>query len=193
VLNNIRAKILDNPAKASESLKELADMLRYNLQRDKNTKVSLGEELTIVEEYLALCKIQFEDRLNFVCEVEPDAKTLLIPRMLLQLCVENAVKHGIGKLPLGGTITLRIAISDQLVAIDLSNPCPALAHSDGGDKKSDSGIGLSNINSRLKLMYPALPDIAAQFKRNPCPQNPNQDEAQIHLQLPLEYQEVPCE
>lgn len=193
VLNNIRAMILDNPAKARESLTQLADMLRYNLQRDKNTKVSLGEELTVVEEYLALCKMHFEDRLNFVSEVEPEARDLLIPRMLLQLCVENAVKHGIGKLPLGGTITLRIAISGQQLVIELSNPCPPLAQNNAGDKKSDSGIGLSNINSRLKLMYPALPEIVAQFTRSSNPENPHQDKAQIHLQLPLEYQEAPCE
>lgn len=193
VLNNIRAMILDDPAKAREALAQLADMLRYSLQRDENAKVSLQEELVVVEEYLALCKIQFEDRLNFESEVDPDARTLLIPRMLLQLCVENTIKHGIGKLPAGGTVQLRVAISKDHLTINLNNPCPKRIGGETEDKKNDTGIGMRNINNRLKLMYPKSPHTAVSFERRGSPENKNQDRAEIHIQLPLEYQEAPCE
>lgn len=193
VLNNIRAMILDNPTKARESLAQLADMLRYSLQRDENTKVSLEEELTVVEEYLALCKIQLEDRLSFECEVEDRARTLLIPRMLLQLCVENAIKHGIAKLPAGGTIRLLVRSTDDRLNIALTNPCPKVNNTQPESKKDASGIGLRNINNRLKLMYPKSPHILVRFERRHCRDNPNQDEAEMYIQLPAEYQEAQCE
>ncbi len=192
VLNNIRAMILHDPAKSREALAQLADMLRYSLQRHENAKVSLEEELTIVEEYLALCKIQFEDRLNFVSEVAPEAKPLLIPRMLLQLCVENAIKHGIAKLAAGGTILLQVSKNEGCLQIVLRNPCSPVSLQSNDNDDTSTGIGLKNINHRLGLMYAKASLAQATFKRF-VDSDANQEMAEIRIQLPCENREDSCE
>lgn len=185
VLNNIRAMILDDPAKAREALAQLANMLRYNLQRDNNSKVSLGEELDVVQEYIALCQLHFEERLIFHAEVEPEAQHLLIPRMLLQLCVENAIKHGISKLANGGVIHLNVTLRGDTLMIELQNPCPS--HNNDNDQ-SQPGIGLRNIEKRLSLMYP--PKSAwLDFQRTA---GQGTDSAQVRLSLPIEQDLSQC-
>ncbi|MCP8899287.1 sensor histidine kinase [Gilvimarinus xylanilyticus] len=185
VLNNIRAMILDDPAKAREALAQLADMLRYNLQRDNNSKVSLGEELDVVQEYIALCQLHFEERLIFQAKVDPEANTLLIPRMLLQLCVENAIKHGISKLEKGGTVYLNVALQGATLMIELQNPCPS-QNSDNVD--AEPGIGLRNIEKRLALMYP--PKSAwLNFQRTG---GQGTDSVQVRLSLPIEQDPSQC-
>lgn len=125
MLNNIRALILEDPARARESLARLADMLRYSLHRSEQAQVSIAHEFGIVSEYIELCKIQFEDRLQFTWEVPDALMSAQIPRMLLQLCVENAIKHGISQLRDGGTIAVTMRELDGgLLQIDVGNPAP---------------------------------------------------------------------
>lgn len=146
-LNNIRALILEDPQKARDMLSVLADMLRYNLDSQASVKVALRDELTVVHHYLALCAIQFEQRLRYEEHIPPDCLALAVPRLLLQLCVENAVKHGISALSAGGCIELRAAIVDGKLQLRVSNDGvlqqPATAN----------GVGLANIRRRLALLY----------------------------------------
>lgn len=159
-LNNIRAVILEDPQKARDAIVQLSDMLRYSLVQNIDAKVSVAQELAITEEYIALCKIQFEDRLIFTQALTPNAKFALVPRMLLQLCVENAVKHGIAKLRDGGVIALRINVVDTnhslpYLRIELDNPIGE-THQSGSDKDeviSHTGVGINNIKQRLNLLY----------------------------------------
>lgn len=181
VLNNIRAMILDNPTRAREALAQLADMLRYNLQRDKNTKVTLEEELGVVEQYVALCKLHYENRLVFNAQIDPASRELLLPRMLLQLCVENAIKHGIGKLADGGEVTLTVRVEAQCLSIELSNPCPAHPGEQSG---LSTGIGLHNIADRLALMYDKS-QASVSFNRR-CAQGDDQCTAHTSILLPCE-------
>lgn len=151
VLNNIRALILENPNRARDALAQLADMLRYSLYADQTNKVKLCEELAVVEEYIGLCKIQFEQRLSFNTEIASDATTAMIPRLLLQQSIENAVKHGISQQRAGGQITVRaVRDGDQLV-LRISNPAPL--QSVHLNENQNSGLGLKNSRARLQLMY----------------------------------------
>lgn len=147
VLNNIRALILEDPNKARDMLSVLADMLRYNLDSQANVKVALRDELEVVHHYLALCAIQFEQRLRYEENIPPDCMTLAVPRLLLQLCVENAIKHGISTLPAGGCIQLTASIVDDKLQLRVLNDgqltSPATAR----------GVGLTNIRQRLALLY----------------------------------------
>lgn len=155
MLNNIRALILEDPARARDALARLADMLRYSLQQgnhsQQHAKVTLAEELLIAEEYVALCKIQFEQRLSYHVEVTEEAKAALVPRLLIQLCIENAIKHGIGLLREGGTIQLTAGIKAGRLHISLTNPCPLIEKVNV--QEQSTGIGLRNIRDRLKLLY----------------------------------------
>lgn len=151
-INNIRALILEDPERARHMLALMSDMLRYNLTPTAGTKerikVPLKQELEIVHSYLALCSIQFEQRLHYQQQIDSNCTELAVPKLLLQLCVENAVKHGISRLPEGGTISISANTHDHNLQLRVTNH--GTLHPD--DDKS-SGVGLRNIRQRLQLLY----------------------------------------
>ena len=148
MLNNIRALILEDPARARESLARLADMLRYSLHRSEQAQVSIAHEFGIVSEYVELCKIQFEDRLQFTWDVPEALMSAQIPRMLLQLCVENAIKHGISQLREGGTIGVKMrpvetgpgkaGADSGLLQIEVENPAPRAVAVEGSGSDDET-------------------------------------------------------
>lgn len=191
-LNNIRASILEEPHKARDALAQLADMLRYTLEQHKNSKVELGQELLVVEEYIALCKIQFEERLTFTTEIEVRAKHALIPRMLLQLCVENAIKHGIGNLKEGGIVSLNVSISNgSSLLIQMTNPVDdSRVNKEKVDERDNlnAGVGLKNIKQRLSIMYAEQTNIKPSIGLHV-----EQNIARVKIVVPLEYKEQQVE
>ena len=146
-LNNIRALILEDPEKARDMLSILADMLRYNLDPRAGVKVPLAQELEVVQHYLALCSIQFEQRLCYQQQIPEACLALAVPRLLLQLCVENAIKHGISQLPAGGCIAISARITDNQLCLTVSNDGQLQPGTTG------TGVGLANIRQRLDLLY----------------------------------------
>ncbi len=185
MLNNIRALILEDPHKAREALAQLSDMLRYSLHQFKFNKVPFQEELLVVEEYLSLCKIQFEQRLQYQFEIEEEVRSTLIPRMLLQLCVENAIKHGISQLPEGGTIKISASRIQNQLRLSISNPIPQTAQVQGITENQNNGVGLRNIRDRLKLLYPkAAKNQKADFDLDI---DRNNQIAIVNISLPLEH------
>jgi hypothetical protein len=146
-INNIRALILEDPERARTMLATLSDMLRYNLNKEQGIKVPLAQELEIVHAYIALCSIQFEHRLRYVEQIDEDCQQALIPKLLIQLCVENAIKHGISSLPQGGEVRIRAQVQQQQLCIQISN-AGQLQHS-----SQSTGVGLKNIRQRLQLLY----------------------------------------
>ena len=114
--------------------------------------VSLREELSFIDDYLAIEMVRFGDKLHFVKDVEPDCLDMLVPSMLLQPLVENSIRHGLGSKVSGGTIRVRglqangklqILVEDDGVGI----PEAKLA------RLFESGIGVNNVNERLKVLY----------------------------------------
>lgn len=151
-LNNIRFTIYENQQKADTMLTGLSEMLRYSLESSKKDKVPLVEELGMIERYIDLIKVQMEDRLQFSSQIPEPIKRCLIPPMVLQLLVENAVKHGIDQLRNGGAITLSALEADQHLVFTINN---SRGHSSASmpNKVEGIGIGLANIQSRLQLLY----------------------------------------
>ncbi len=183
MLNNIRALILEDPNRARDALAQLSDMLRYSLNQFKMNKVSFAEELNVVEEYLSLCKIQFEHRLSYKFDVEKEVSQVLIPRMLLQLCAENAIKHGISKLKQGGEISIKARLEQQALRIEINNPIPEIVEDNNRSEETETKVGLSNIKERLKLLYPQRGQEAnIQFEKNT-----EISLAQVTITLPIEY------
>ena len=139
----------DAPGAAS-LLTSLAELLRYVLN-DKADVVTLDDELGFVEKYLAVERARFPDRLSFEIDASPAARDSLVPHLLLQPLVENAVRHGIagkispGKVVVSGRIEgekLVVTIEDDGVGIERSS-----ASENGG------GVGIANTRSRLAIMY----------------------------------------
>lgn len=172
-LNNIRFTIFESPQHAEAMLTELAELLRYSLESSQKEKVSLEQELTMVNHYLKVMKIQMEDRLSYKEELNPGCENLLVPPMILQLLVENAIKHGLDQRRHGGTLGLKIAIQENHLLIQVRND---LADSAGKQPRS-TGLGLTNIESRLKLLYASDATIKTETTN---------EEFIVKLQLPLE-------
>jgi Histidine kinase len=147
-LNTIRSLIAYDPTRARDAVTHLAGMLRYTLNSNQDELVSLAQELDIVNDYLALESMRFEERLRIDIDVAQAARGVRIPVMLLQTVVENAIKHGIAELPDGGVLRIRAALVGDVLNIEVSNPRP--------ERLPDStqpGVGLKNAAERLRLLF----------------------------------------
>lgn len=156
-LNNIRSLVIENPERSREMITHLSGLLRYSIQFNNFEKVSLEDELEIVQNYLNLESIQFEDRLQYKLEIKPETLPLQIPPMVIQLLVENAIKHGIANLPEGGLINIKSSVVDNALVVEVINT-GQLESSTGGS----TGIGLKNASERLKLLFGKLSNLKIQ-------------------------------
>ncbi len=150
-LNSINALIGSNPEGARRMLARLADILRYALDSDRATTVSLREELGFVETYLEIEQTRFGSRLRVKKDITEDLLEVKVPPMLLQPLVENAVVHGIAPLEQGGAITLRIYRQNggiHFEVVDTGNGTGSPVHT-----LNNNGIGLRNTDQRLRKMY----------------------------------------
>ena len=147
-LNSISSLTISNPEKAQEMSINLSDFLRKTLSVNDVKKISLKEEIESIELYLKIEKVRFEDRLAFVFDISNECKDILIPNMILQPLIENAIKHGVYESSENVKINLSCEIKEKFVEIKVSNTYDPSSVSNLGE-----GIGLSNINSRLKLIY----------------------------------------
>lgn len=148
-LNNIRALIDEDSEKARSAIVVLSDILRSPITNNLQDKISIAEEILLVRNYISLSKIQFEDRLIYTEDIDEHAKTALIPSMMLQILVENAIKHGISQLPDGGALSLHIHKREQQLVCNIINH----GHLRLNSETSGFGVGIKVINDRLRLLY----------------------------------------
>ncbi len=154
-LNSLRALIDEDAPRARESVTRLANMLRYSLQSGQQETVPFEDELRIVEDYLALEQIRYENRLRVRWDIASEARALTVPPMLLQTLVENAVKYGIGTRREGGEIAISARLDATVLHIcvtnpgDLAEPVSAAVARSG----SSTGVGLRNASERLRLLF----------------------------------------
>jgi two-component sensor histidine kinase len=147
-LNNIRFMIHEDAAQADTMLVGLSEILRHSLRSDDRAKVRLGDEIDIIARYLDIVGIQLEARLRFTIDVPAALHDCLVPPLLLQMLVENAVKHGLEPLREGGALSLSATQQGDALAIAVHNDKPAVQARSGG-----TGIGVRNIEQRLALLY----------------------------------------
>lgn len=146
-LNNIRGLILENPEKSREMITRLSEMLRYSLTKNDVNAISIEEEIEVVDNFIAISKIQFEERLSFVKEVQLETLHMQIPPMVIQLLVENAVKHGIANIKQGGFVKLKTNIIDDNLVIEVINSGKLIID------ENSTQLGLQNIKERISLLY----------------------------------------
>jgi signal transduction histidine kinase len=147
-LNSISALTSIDPGAARAMTLRLADFFRHSLGLHADRKVALERELALVRDFLAIEQVRFGERLRFDAEATPDACACLVPPMLLQPLVENAVKHGIGQLIEPGTIRIRAVRAGSLLRIVVENDVDPEAVS-----KRGAGVGLENVRRRLAAAY----------------------------------------
>ena len=146
-LNSLRELIDEDSDRAKQAVTRLSELLRYTLRADSVETVPLKEELAAVEDYLALEKVRFEERLRLRYDIAPEALSVKVPPMLLQTLAENGLKHGVAKLPAGGELSIVAFIADGSLQIEVTNT-GTLAETNGS-----TAIGLENARERLKLVY----------------------------------------
>lgn len=146
-LNNIRGLILEDVDKARVMLTSLSETLRYSLTKSDSNSIALEDELEMIENYVAISKIQFEDRLTFIKKIDDVCLNIKIPPMIIQMLVENAIKHGISNIKEGGTVCLSTHIKDNQLQIIVSNT----GHL--SQNKNGTQLGVQNIKRRLNLLY----------------------------------------
>ena len=121
-LNSIRALITEDPPRAQQAVTQLSELLRYTLQASDRHSVPLSEELAMVEQYLALEQVRFEERLQVRQTIQPESRHAHLPPMLLQITVENALKHGIANQTAGGLITIESSLERGQLRLRVTNP-----------------------------------------------------------------------
>ncbi|HWX56452.1 MAG TPA: histidine kinase [Verrucomicrobiae bacterium] len=146
-LNSLRELIVEDPPRAQTMVTQLSGLLRYSLQSDHLEQVLLEDEVEAVKDYLALEAIRFEERLRVRWSIAPDAGQVPVPPMVLQTLVENALKHGISRRPEGGEISIKAAIRNSRLELEVVNSGELSGHPSG------EGIGLRNARARLQLLY----------------------------------------
>ena len=143
-LNSLSALTAVDPTRAREMCVLLSDFLRRSLGLGERRLVSLREELDLARTYLAIEQIRFGARLQMAWAVDPAAEPALLPTLLLQPLVENAIKHGIAALPEGGTLTVSAEVVEGHVILKVENPMDEDAPAPQG-----LGLGLRQVQQRL--------------------------------------------
>jgi sensor histidine kinase YesM len=148
-LNTIAVRARDGDgAGTARMVEQLSDILRRTLNRDRANEVTLGEELDLVRQYLAIEQARFSDRLRPEFQIDPDAVAALVPSFALQHLVENAIRHGIARRAEAGRLevtarrigeTLEMSVADDGPGIDPGAAAP--------------GRGIENTRERLRSLY----------------------------------------
>jgi signal transduction histidine kinase len=149
-LQGVSTLIHRDPLAADTMLTRLADLLRRSLDTRGEHRVRLGEELEIVELYVAIWRARFPDRLEFEVDVAEEAMDTLVPSFILQPLLENAFQHGIARRAGAGRVVLSARLLEGRVELSVVDDGPGLS---GLDCFPAEGIGLSNTRQRLSELY----------------------------------------
>jgi len=174
-LNAIAALVREKRNDAAVSMiAGLSDFLRRVLQDSDRQQVPLGEELEFTQKYLDIQKVRFAERLQFSVDVPVDLFSAKVPSLILQPMVENAVKHGIAKRVHGGSIRIAGFRSNGRLTLTVYNDGPGLP---AGWDKTNSGIGMSNVRTRLQSLYGAAFELSMQ----------NQEQGGVEVSVSVPY------
>ena len=159
-LNSIAQLIHDDPDKAEACVERLAEIFRYILHRAEQEFVPLAEELQMTRAYLDIERARFDERLQVETRVDPRSLHQLIPNLILQPLVENAVKHGLSRKRGVGTVSIDARVDGELLTLTVGDDGLGMAEPVLADVY-ERGVGLRNLRARLERLYGAdhLPEI----------------------------------
>lgn len=148
-LNSIRALIVEDPERAKSAITKLSNIFRYSLKIERSETVPLGEEANVVDDYLSLEHIRYEERLRYTLNIPKNTENIEVPPMMIQTLVENGIKHGLSKFAEGGEIEVTAKRKENILHINIKN---------SGSISEDAvlnatGHGISNTKQRLHLLY----------------------------------------
>jgi len=146
-LNSIRYLVDENPGQARYAITELSKLLRSSMHAENISTTRLSSEIEIVQSYLELEKIRFEERLEVRWSLQPVAYDFQVPPMMLQTLVENSIKHGISHQIEGGIIEITATVQDHFLHLRIENTGRLLSQD-----KNDS-FGIKSTRNRLQLLF----------------------------------------
>ncbi len=171
-LHSISALTASDPGKAREMCVLLSDFLRSSLRMGDRERIPLGEELALARSFLAIQRIRFGSRLEIEEDVDDGTTGCLVPPLLLQPLVENAVTHGVATRVEGASIRIGISQAGERIAIRIENTFDKDAR-----RRRGGGLGLANVRKRLEVCYG---DAASMEVRQ------TEDRFQVDVQFPAE-------
>jgi LytS/YehU family sensor histidine kinase len=176
----VTALVRKDPRTAEKMICCLGDLLRLTLTAEDTPKVTLRRELEFLRMYLDIQKMRFRDRLVTEISVEKDALDAVVPYLLLQPLVENAIKHGVARHAGLGKVDIRIRRESDKLSVSVVNDNGA---SNPVRERDRLGIGLENIRSRMRLLYDSRGQLACRELSG--------GRFQVEVRVPLEAATVP--
>jgi two-component system LytT family sensor kinase len=152
-LNSISTLIRIDPDSARKMIYRLSTILRRLLRKTENYS-PLREEISFIDDYLAIEMMRFGEKLRFHKEIDPDTLDRLVPSMILQPIIENSIKHGLASKVDGGMVRLRTWLQGTRLHISIEDDGVGIPESKLA-ALFESGIGVSNVNERLRVMFGA--------------------------------------
>jgi len=148
-LHTISALMTEDVVTARRVLAQLGDLLRTALDRMDEQDIALEQELDFLRGYVDIQTARFGDRLTVEWTIDDEARSILVPNMILQPCLENAIQHGIEPLERGGNVTVAARVSGGSLHIDIADNGRGAVGQDG----QVAGRGLRNVRERLEARY----------------------------------------
>jgi len=153
-LNAISTLVLDKSEEdANKMLTKLSSFLRYTLVNQPTQRISLDKELYALGLYLDIEKVRFQDRLTVEFDIDEKAKAALVPSLILQPLIENAIKYAVAPAIDGGTITVCAKVEGSRLKLALKDSGPGVEDIHHLVSQSGSGVGIANTRERLSQIY----------------------------------------
>jgi two-component system, LytTR family, sensor kinase len=152
-LNSIAALMRVDPRKAETMLEQLSELLRATLRTNPMQEVRLDDALHLTEQYLAIERVRFQQRLEAVIEASGAARRGKVPQLILQPLVENAVRHGIAPLESGGLVRVTAVVENDTLVMTVEDNGVGIGNAPA--ERAGSGLGLKSVRSLLAHLYGA--------------------------------------
>jgi two-component system, LytTR family, sensor histidine kinase AlgZ len=169
-INAVLSLIRSQPARAETALEDMADLFRVLMSENRDL-VPLAQEIGLCHQYLDLEKSRLEDRLKITWQIDDMPSDAMIPPLILQPLLENAVYHGIEPMPEGGEIIVSIYTKHNELSIIINNP-----YAPENDRHAGNKMALKNIKERLKLHFDLESSIKTNVKNN---------RYEVHIRIPF--------
>lgn len=151
-LNTISAFVEKDPRGARRMIEHLGDLLSYSLEHSEDQENSLAQELEVLNHYLAIQRVRFEDRLQVKMEIDSEALQAVVPTLILQPLVENAVHHGAVLQSKLVCVTIAASFNSGWLNLQVRDDGAGLHRN--WSFVDDAGVGLGNTQKRLNRLYP---------------------------------------
>ncbi|MFI2811865.1 MULTISPECIES: sensor histidine kinase [Microbulbifer] len=180
-LNAISTLILDSQGRtANDMVSRLSQFLRHSLDNDPMQKVTLAKEVEALMLYLDIEKVRFDDRLAVNVDLDGDSPRALVPSLLLQPLVENAIKYAISQREWGGEINIKARVFAGELLLEVSDNGPGVSEEVLAGLGSGQGVGIRNTCERLRALYG--PEQKVRFR------NRNEGGLAVHIRIPYQQE-----